>query len=62
MPSQHLISKKIKPDLAIIDISLKGIDGIELIKKIKERYQDIPMLVVSMHDESLFAERTQGRG
>ncbi|HOP85778.1 MAG TPA: response regulator transcription factor [Syntrophorhabdaceae bacterium] len=54
--------KKIKPDLAIIDISLKGIDGIELIKKIKERYQDIPMLVVSMHDESLFAERALRAG
>lgn len=56
------ILKKIKPDLAIIDISLKGIDGIELIKKIKERYQDIPMLVVSMHDESLFAERALRAG
>jgi len=54
--------KKIRPDLAIIDISLKGIDGIELIKKIKERYQYIPMLVVSMHDESLFAERALRAG
>ncbi len=49
--------KKIKPDLAIIDISLQGIDGIELIKKIKLRDAELPILVVSMHDESLFAER-----
>lgn len=54
--------KKNKPDLAIIDISLKGIDGIELIKKIKERYENLPMLVVSMHDESLFAERALRAG
>jgi DNA-binding NarL/FixJ family response regulator len=49
--------KKSKPDLAIVDISLQGIDGIELIKKIKVRHHELPVLVVSMHDESLFAER-----
>lgn len=49
--------KKIRPDLAIVDISLQGIDGIELIKKIKVRDANLPILVVSMHDESLFAER-----
>ena len=49
--------KKLKPDLAIIDISLQGIDGIELIKTIRVRYDNLPILVVSMHDESLFAER-----
>jgi DNA-binding NarL/FixJ family response regulator len=45
------------PDLAIVDISLQGVDGIELIKKIRTRLSDLPILVVSMHDESLFAER-----
>jgi DNA-binding NarL/FixJ family response regulator len=49
--------KKVKPDLAIVDISLRGIDGIELTKLIKARFDSIPVLVVSMHDESLFAER-----
>ncbi|OPY79344.1 MAG: Oxygen regulatory protein NreC [Syntrophorhabdus sp. PtaU1.Bin153] len=49
--------KKLKPDLAIVDISLKGVDGIELIKQMKVRYSNLPVLVVSMHDESLFAER-----
>ncbi len=49
--------KKSLPDLMIVDISLQGIDGIELIKIIKTRYDNLPVLVVSMHDESLFAER-----
>jgi DNA-binding NarL/FixJ family response regulator len=49
--------KKVKPDLAIVDISLRGIDGIELTKLIRARFENIPVLVVSMHDESLYAER-----
>jgi DNA-binding NarL/FixJ family response regulator len=49
--------KKVKPDLAIVDISLRGIDGFELTKLIKARFDNIPVLVISMHDESLFAER-----
>jgi DNA-binding NarL/FixJ family response regulator len=49
--------KKVKPDLAIVDISLRGIDGFELTKLIRARFDSIPVLVVSMHDESLFAER-----
>jgi DNA-binding NarL/FixJ family response regulator len=49
--------KKVKPDLAIVDISLRGLDGIELTKLIRARFDSIPVLVVSMHDESLFAER-----
>jgi DNA-binding NarL/FixJ family response regulator len=54
--------KKLKPDLAIVDISLQGIDGIELIKNIRTRYGDLPVLVVSMHDELLFAERALRAG
>lgn len=45
------------PQAAIIDISLKGSSGIELIRDIKSMYDPIPILVLSMHDESLFAER-----
>jgi len=57
--AQHALEslKKSQPDLMIVDISLQGIDGIELIKIIKTRYGNLPVLVVSMHDESLFAER-----
>ncbi|MCX5806327.1 MAG: response regulator transcription factor [Proteobacteria bacterium] len=57
--AQHALEslKKSQPDLMIVDISLQGIDGIELIKLIKARYGNLPVLVVSMHDESLYAER-----
>jgi DNA-binding NarL/FixJ family response regulator len=45
------------PDLMVIDISLKSGSGIELIKQIKAGNPAIRMLVVSMHDETLYAER-----
>ncbi len=45
------------PDLIIIDISLPGVSGLDLIKQIKARYAQLPMLVMSMHDESLYLER-----
>ena len=45
------------PGLVIVDISLGGTSGIDLIKSIKAQYEDLPVLVVSMHDESLYAER-----
>lgn len=53
---------KLKPDLAIIDISLGGSNGIDLIKSIKADHEDFPVLVVSMHDESLYAERALRAG
>ena len=46
-----------KPDLAIVDLSLKDINGIELIKDMKIRYPSIHVLVLSMHDESFYACR-----
>lgn len=54
--------ESLTPDLVIVDLSLPGVDGIELIKSIKLRYRDLPALVVSMHDESLFAERALRAG
>ena len=49
--------EQLHPDLAIVDISLRGTGGLELIKAIKRRHPNLPVLVVSMHDESLYAER-----
>jgi DNA-binding NarL/FixJ family response regulator len=46
-----------KPDLVIADINLKNSSGIELIKNLKELHPNVPVLVLSMHDESLYAER-----
>ena len=51
-----------EPDLVTIDISLEGGNGIELIKILKAKYEDLPILVISMHDESLYAERALRAG
>jgi DNA-binding NarL/FixJ family response regulator len=50
------------PDVAVIDISLKTGNGIELVKNVKARYPDMLMLVLSMYDESLYAERALRAG
>lgn len=49
--------RKAKPDLAVIDLALTGPSGLELIKDLKARHPQLPVLVHSMHDESLYAER-----
>ncbi len=51
-----------KPDLAILDLTLKHSDGLELIKDIHSRWPNVRILVVSMHDESLYAERVLRAG
>ena len=51
-----LIKKK-SPDLVIVDLSLKDSNGIELVREINNNYKNISSLVLSMHDESLHAER-----
>ncbi|MFQ5990411.1 MAG: response regulator [Candidatus Methylomirabilales bacterium] len=53
---------KLHPHLVIVDISLKGINGIELIKQMQRRDKKIPILVLSMHDESLYVERVLRAG
>jgi DNA-binding NarL/FixJ family response regulator len=50
------------PDVAVVDISLKRGNGIELIKNVKARYPDLAILVLSMHDEALYAERALRAG
>jgi DNA-binding NarL/FixJ family response regulator len=53
---------ELKPDLVIVDLSLKGAGGLELLKDLKIRHPEIPALVLSMHDETLFAERALRAG
>jgi DNA-binding NarL/FixJ family response regulator len=48
---------QLRPDIMILDISLKGPDGIELLKNIRATEPDLPVLVLSMHDEAIYAER-----
>jgi DNA-binding NarL/FixJ family response regulator len=54
--------EKLRPDLVIADISLKGSNGIELLKNIKVRFPRTLVLVLSMHDESLYAVRALRAG
>ena len=51
-----------QPDLMLIDITLPGKSGLELIKDVKAMRPDLPMLVLSMHDESLYADRVLRAG
>ena len=53
---------KLSPDVVVVDVSLKGGNGIELIKNLKASHPDLPMLVLSMHDETLYAERALRAG
>ena len=48
--------EKLKPDVVIADISLKDSSGLELMRNIKAQYSGLPVLVVSAHDESIYAE------
>ncbi len=54
--------ESLKPDLAIVDISLAESNGIELIKQLRSRRPGMPVLVLSTHDESLYAERALRAG
>lgn len=48
---------ELKPDLAVVDISLPGMNGIELIKHLLNHQPELKVLVISRHDEELYAER-----
>ena len=53
---------ELKPDVVVVDISLKNSDGIELTKTIKTKYPKLPVVVLSVHDESVYAERALRAG
>lgn len=53
---------RLNADLAIVDITLGGVNGIELIKNLKAVRPSLPVLVLSMHDESHYAERALRAG
>jgi DNA-binding NarL/FixJ family response regulator len=53
---------KLKPDLVLADISLPGRNGLELIKDFQAIQPGLPVLVISMHEESLYAERVLRAG
>jgi DNA-binding NarL/FixJ family response regulator len=52
----------VQPDLVITDLWLRESDGLELIKDMKQRFRRLPVLVLSMHAESMYAERVLRAG
>lgn len=54
--AMQLIAQR-RPDVLILDISLNGPDGLELLKSIRASDSDLPVLILSMHDEAIYAER-----
>src|SRR5579871_5264530 len=52
----------LKPDMAIVDLTMKDSRGTELVREIATRFPKLPVLVLSMHDESLYAERAMRAG
>src|ERR1700723_2610634 len=52
----------VRPDILIVDISLNGPDGLELLKNIRISSPRLPVLILSMHDESIYAERALRAG
>jgi DNA-binding NarL/FixJ family response regulator len=53
---------KMLPDIVILDLSLRDSDGLELVKDIRSKYEHLPVLILSMHDESIYAERLLSAG
>lgn len=52
----------LRPDLVVLDISLNGPDGLDVLKEIRTKTASLPVLILSMHDESIYAERAMRAG
>jgi DNA-binding NarL/FixJ family response regulator len=57
----HAIST-LRPDVVVLDISLNGPDGLDVLKEIRMNNASLPVLILSMHDESIYAERAMRAG
>ena len=53
---------ELEPDIALVDLMLQGASGTDLIKNLKAQNENIPILVISMHDEAVYAERALRAG
>lgn len=56
------VIRETKPHLAIVDITLRGSGGLDLLKDLRAQEIELPVLILSMHDESLYAERALRAG
>jgi DNA-binding NarL/FixJ family response regulator len=61
MSALHVLASA-HPDVLIVDISLNGPDGLDLLKSIRSTHPTLPVLILSMHDESVYAERALRAG
>jgi DNA-binding NarL/FixJ family response regulator len=61
MGALHVLASA-RPDVLIVDISLNGPDGLDLLKTIRTTHPSLPVLILSMHDESIYAERALRAG
>jgi DNA-binding NarL/FixJ family response regulator len=61
-PAALQVAEEFKPDIAVVDITLRSTNGLELIKDLRIRSPDTAVLALSMHDESLYAERVLRAG
>jgi DNA-binding NarL/FixJ family response regulator len=52
----------LKPDIVVLDISLSGPDGLDVLKEIRSKTGSLPVLILSMHDESIYADRAMRAG
>src|SRR6202521_2481153 len=59
--AMHVLASA-QPDVLIVDISLTGPDGLDLLKNIRITHPTLPVLILSMHDESIYAERALRAG
>lgn len=57
----HAIST-LRPDIVLLDISLSGPDGLDVLKEIRVKSANLPVLMLSMHDETIYAERAMRAG
>ena len=61
-PQAMKVAAETHPDVAVVDITLAGGDGVELCRQLHEQWPSLAILVLSMHDESLYAERVLRAG
>ncbi|MGA7853445.1 MAG: response regulator transcription factor [Candidatus Acidiferrales bacterium] len=52
----------LRPDIVLLDISLSGPDGLDVLKEIRIKSENLPVLMLSMHDETIYAERAMRAG
>lgn len=61
-PNARSAVRELGPDIVVVDLSLQDGDGLELVRAVHAHHPDVPMLVLSMHDEAIYAERMLAEG